>query len=195
MKTGLVLLVAVLLSIPAIAQDKNNYPHLPAQTTIVRSDVMARLSYKNTLTESSSGQVCFALYRSGYYRLFRLTENGSQTVHGYLPENQFAEARRVLNELPFSSNRSGITHNGMESLVAELYRAEGVVNFKDEPPYITRLVWVNPDGDQPLPISASKVVNWLQAFKPKHASILKVGELDPTCPSASLKNAPMIAGY
>src|SRR5437868_9725447 len=65
--------------------------------------IVARLSYQSGgmgidwRYQKGYPQICFAVYRSGYYRISRLTEQGNQTLEGLLSRNEFAEFTEVLN--------------------------------------------------------------------------------------------------
>jgi len=75
------------------------------------SALVARLSYRSTYgvdwrEQDRYPRICFALYRSGDYRLTRMTKNGTETLHGTLSQGQIAEVSGALDKLD-SKNRAG----------------------------------------------------------------------------------------
>jgi hypothetical protein len=156
-------------------------------------DLMARLSYGRGRMidwryEKGYPQVCFAAYRSGYYRISRLTEQGRQNLEGVLSKDQLAELDRLLKNVHFESEGGGFQSlQGAESLVAE------VVRHGES----TRYVWVNPENRNPLPKSGKDVVEWLENFQAQGATPFTLHELSnvPVCPPVNARPVqPVIAG-
>jgi hypothetical protein len=134
--------------------------------------------------EQGNPQICFALYRSGYYRVSRLTEKGTETLQGTLSEDQVLRFRSMLENLDFQFSGGAVTRNGAEVLVAEVIRKRKTIHY----------VWIDPDHQRPFPSSAMSIVKWLQDFKPKDASLLMVRELSDQhsiCPPASETVLPL----
>jgi hypothetical protein len=149
-------------------------------------DLLARLSYSSTylrdVNDDHSQQICFVLYRDGYYRItgkIRNTQDGVENLQGTLSPEQLTRLRTLLNSLPSRTSEIGAIRKASESLPAEVVRDDKTVHF----------VWIDPDHERPLPDSAIRVVNWLQDFKAQDSSPLTLRELSdqPICPSASEK--------
>jgi hypothetical protein len=153
--------------------------------------LLARLSYSSTYAidwreERGYPQVCFALYRNGYYQISRLTEGGTETLQGTLPQDRLLRLGRMLNNLDFQATAGGVIRQGSESLMAEVVHDGQAIHY----------VWIDPDHQRPFPSSAISIVNWLQNFKAKGASPLTLRELSDQsiCPPASWKPVqPVIA--
>jgi hypothetical protein len=162
-----------------------------AQSRTERPDSLyARLSYSSGHIvdwnqEQGNPKICFALYRSGSYRVSRLTERGTETLQGKLSDDQVARLRRILENLDFESSSGAVTRNGAEVLVAEVARKHKTVRY----------VWTDPDHERPFPSSAMNVVKWLQDFKPEGTSPLTMRELSDQpsiCPVVS-NPVPLVA--
>jgi hypothetical protein len=184
MRPQLTMLVAMLtLFTSGIASAQSNQ-HSP-------DSLLARLSYSSTYVfdwrgEKGYPQVCFALYRSGYYQVSRMTEGGTETLQGTLSQDQFLRLRSMLRNLDFQATAGGVIRQGSESIVAEVVREGKALHY----------VWIDPDHQRPFPSSAISIVNWLQNFKAKGASPLILRELSeqPICPPASSQPVqPVIA--
>jgi hypothetical protein len=171
-----------------------NSPTAPAQSKEHRADdLLARLSYSSTyvwdLHQDRSPQICFALYRDGYYRLSRKSRNapgGTENLQGTLSPDQLTRLRTLLKSLDFQTGEVGAIRKASESLIAEVVRDGKTVHS----------LWIDPDHQRPFPDSAIRVVNWLQDFKAQGSSPLTLRELSdrPICPSASEKPLhPVIA--
>jgi hypothetical protein len=150
----------------------------------------ARLSYTtghpvDWRQEQGNPHICFALYRSGYYRVSRITESGTETVQGSLSEDQVLHFRSMLENLDFQSSGPAVILNGAETLVAEVVRKRKTIHY----------VWIDPDHQRPFPSSTMSIVKWLQNFKPEGASPLTVRELDDSsiCPLTSNGVLPLLA--
>ena len=156
-------------------------------------DLLARLSSSSTylrdVNDNHSQQICFVLYRDGYYRIagkIRNTQDGVENLQGTLSPEQLTRLRTLLNSLPSRTSEIGAIRKASESLTAEVVRDDKTAHF----------VWIDPDHERPLPDSAIRVVNWLQDFKAQDSSPLTLRELSdqPICPSASEKPLrPVIA--
>jgi hypothetical protein len=153
--------------------------------------LFARLSYSgghvvDWRREQGNPQICFALYRSGYYRVSRMTEGGTETLQGTLSEDQVIRFRSMLENLDFQSSGGAVTRNGAEVLVTEVVRKGRTIHY----------VWIDPDHKRPFPSSAMSIVKWLQDFKPEGGSPLTVRELSDQpsiCPLASKPLLPLFA--
>jgi hypothetical protein len=174
----------------------------PVQTKEHSPDsLLARLSYHSTYgvdwrEQQDSPRICFALYRSGYYRILRVTEDGTKSLHGTLPRDELLRVGGMLKNLNGETNADvhvfdssdrwapwygdGIIRKGSESLRAEMVRGGEAIHF----------VWIDPDHERPFPDSAMRIVNWLQRFRALGASPLTLRELsdEPICPPASGKH-------
>lgn len=175
---------ALPLLFSAIASSQSNLHHPEA--------LIARLSYQSTYRidwrdQRGSTRICFALYKSGHYRMSRLSENGMHTVQGNLYGDEFASLRTMLRDLRSeTTGRGEIIRQGSESFRAEIVRGGET----------TELEWINPDHERPFPRSATQVVAWLQQFRDRDAVRLTLRELseEPICPPASTKPVePVVA--
>lgn len=179
----LIAALALLNSPTASAQAKEHSP----------DDLLARLSYSSTyvwdVNQDRSPQICFALYRDGYYRMSRKsrkTQDGTETLQGKLSQDQLTRLRTLLKSVDLQTGEVGTIRKASESLMAEVVRDGKTVHF----------VWIDPDHERPFPDSAVRVVNWLQDFEAQGSSPLTLRELSdrPICPSASEKPLhPVIA--
>jgi hypothetical protein len=171
-----------------------NAPAAPAQSKEhTPDDLLARLSYNSTYvwddSRERSPQICFALYRDGYFRISRRSrhaQDGMESLQGTLPPDQMTHLRTLLKNLNSQTGEVGAILKASESLTAEVVRDGKAVRF----------LWIDPDHERPFPDSAASVVNWLQDFEPKTSSPLALRELSdqPICPSASEKPLhPVIA--
>lgn len=163
-----------------------NAPAAPAQSKEhTPDDLLARLSYNSTyvwdVSQDRSPQICFALYRDGYFRISRKSRqvpDGTESLQGTLPPDQLTRFRTLLKNLDVQTG-VGTIHKASESLTAEVMRNGKIVHF----------LWIDPDHERPFPDSVARVVNWLQDFSPQGSSPLTLRELSdqPICPSASEK--------
>ncbi|MFZ0297190.1 MAG: hypothetical protein WAM13_02455 [Candidatus Sulfotelmatobacter sp.] len=174
-RTIAMLVALALLNAPAPAQSKEHTP----------DDLLARLSYNSTyvwdVSENRSPQICFALYRDGYFRISRRSrrvQDGTESLQGTLPQDQLARVQTLLKNLN-SQTGVGTIYKASESLTAEVMRDGKIVHF----------LWIDPDHERPFPDSVARVVDWLQDFAPQGSSPLTLRELSdqPICPSASEK--------
>lgn len=172
----------------------------PASSQIKRNldeHILARLSYSNTLMEYSDAQlrqVCFAVYDTGLYRLWRpnpvqLNPGDLDPAHvffeGTLTTDQMLQFRAMLKQLAFQSRGGGLVQQG-----SEIFLAEATNKGK-----MARLKWVDPDHRHPFPRAIDGVVDWLQDFVPHNATQLALREMSdtPVCPSANDNPLPLSA--
>src|SRR5579864_1228686 len=109
MRSSFTALLATLILLTAIAS--------VAESDNSDSDgLMARLSYRSGgmvidwRYQKVYPQICFAVYRSGYYRVSRLTEHGNETLEGKLPKAQLTGLDQVLNKIKFQSQGDGVQY-------------------------------------------------------------------------------------
>ena len=153
--------------------------------------LLARLSYGSGRIidwrqEQGNPQICFALYRNGYYQVSRLTEGGPETLQGTLSEDEAVRFRSMLGNLDFQSSGGAVILNSAEVLEAEVVRKGKTMHY----------IWIDPDHERPFPKSAMSIVKWLHDFKPEGASPLTVRELSDQpsiCPVASQPMLPLFA--
>jgi hypothetical protein len=174
----IIAMLAALAFLSAPAAPAQSKEHTP-------DDLIARLSYNSTyvwdVSEDRSPQICFAVYRDGYFRISRRSrqvQDGTESLQGTLPPDQLTRFRTLLKNLD-SQTGVGTIHKASESLTAEVMREGKIVHF----------LWIDPDHERPFPDSVARVVNWLQDFAPQGSSPLTLRELNdqPICPSASEK--------
>src|SRR5260370_35844630 len=82
--------------------------------------ILTRISYRTTYgidwrEQKGSPQICFALYRNGYYRLSRMTESGPQGLQGTLSADQVSRLREMLRDLRARRRDAGIVLRGLET--------------------------------------------------------------------------------
>ena len=178
-----VVAVTVLVALAAIAG--------VAQLRNSESDgLVARLSYHtggmgiDWRYQEGYPQFCFAVYHSGYYQISRLTEQGNQMLQGNLSKQHFAELGRLLKNIKFDSEAGGIDYlEGAESLISELVRQGKTVRY----------FWINRGDRNPLPKSATDLVNWLEDFQARGATPFKRLETSDIriCPSMNENPLPL----
>ncbi len=178
---GLVIILSLLVSATCLAQLSNGDSG---------AQLLTRISYRSTYgmdwrEQQGSPQICFALYRSGYYRLSKVTEGGTQGFHGTLSKDQVSLVGKMLKNLDAQSREGGIIRQGAESLVVEIAGKA------------KRYTWFDADHQDPFPESVVELVRWLQEFKAQGAAPLTLRDLsdEPICPPASAKPVqPTVAG-
>ena len=185
MRSAFAVSLAALLLLASIAS--------VAQSEKKDSDgLVARLSYQSGgmvidwRYQKGYPHICFAVYRSGYYRVLRFTEQGNQTLEGMLPKEQLAGLDQVLDKIDFQSQGAGVQYlQGAESLVVEIVRHRET----------KRYFWINPEHRNPLPKSATKLVDWLESFQAPGATPFSYHE--PTdiriCPSMNENPLPIMS--
>jgi hypothetical protein len=155
------------------------------------NDPLARFSFNRTYLagdeskQQHSPRICFELYRSGRYRISRMTKGSTENIGGVLSEGQLGRVTTMLSRLDFDNSRGGVIRKGSESFAAEIVRDDQT----------TRYIWVDPDHRRPFPDSAVSIINWLQGFAAQDASPITVPELstDPICPRISDKPVQPVA--
>ncbi len=160
-------------------------------------NLVARLSYSNTLMEYSGDQarqVCFALYKSGLYRLWRpnpvnLKPGDPDPAHvmfeGALTKEQMRQMGAMLKQLNLSSHQAGFVEQGAESFLVEMVNGSRTEQLK----------WVNPDHRRAFPPPITRVVDWMQDFQPQDAVKVTLRDLSDisVCPSANENPLPLRA--
>jgi hypothetical protein len=130
--------------------------------------LLARVSYDvgssalDWKTQEGYPQACFAVYRSGYYQISRLTKDGRETLQGTLSQQRLLDFSRMLQSLDFNSSGGGTVFQGSELFIAEVVRDSEATHY----------FWMNPDHRNPFPSSAIRVIRWLKDFHPDGASQL-----------------------
>jgi hypothetical protein len=154
------------------------------------NNLLARLSYNSSYLadgreQQHSPRICFELYRSGRYRMSRMTKATTENLGGVLSQDQLSLVTKMLKRLDFDSSGGGIIRQGSESFAAEIVRGDQTTHY----------VWVDPDHQRPFPDSAVSIINWLQGLTAQGASPLTVPELstDPICPRISDKPVQPVA--
>lgn len=178
----------LLAAVVASAQVKKN----------AEDGILARLSYSNTMMEYSGAaqprRVCFAVYDSGLYRLWRpdatnLGLDDPDPVHvifqGALTKEQMRQLGAMLKNLNLNSDGDGFIQQGAESFLAELVNAGRTERF----------TWVNPDHRRPFPPAITRIVDWMQDFRPHNAAKVTLRDLSDisVCPSANENPLPLRA--
>jgi hypothetical protein len=164
-----------------------------AQSEKQDNGLLARLSYRSDGVvdmryEGGYPQICFMVYRNGFYRISRLLQGASQNLEGFLSEEQLSEFNRIVSQIDFRSYGDGLRYLGRaESLVAEVVR-DGQTN---------RYAWVDADHRNPFPRSAVNAINWLRQFRARGATPFTYHEMSdlPVCPASIEKLLrPTVAG-
>lgn len=160
--------------------------------------ILARLSYSNTMMEYSGvpqvRRVCFAVYDSGLYRLWRpnATNIGADDpdpahviFQGALTKQQMRQLGAMLKNLNLNSHGGGFVQQGAESFLAELVNAGRAERFN----------WVNPDHRRPFPRAVTRIVDWILDFHPHNAAKVTLRDLSDisACPSAIDNPLPLTA--
>ena len=193
---GFIVIVSVFLA-SALAWGQTQ---MNASTSVpVRTSLLVRMSFASTWEEQdgfgNSPQICFSVDRTGHYQMRRLTklrrsikkDNAEiieetlipELIRGTLPPNELAKLEKLLEDPEFlrlSGPVPNLLREGAETLVAEVPRENGV----------QRVVASDADRANPLPRSASEIVNWLKHFKAENAEPLDVSTQD-ICPSRAVQ--------
>jgi hypothetical protein len=165
-----------------------------AQTGNEAAGVLARLSYRSGSTvvdwhdQKGYPRICMAVYRTGYYQVSRLTEFGYETLQGTLPKASLDRLRELLKNVNFKSAGNGIQYlQGTESVIVE----------RDDHGHTTHYFWINPDNQNPLPKSATRLVNWLESFRTRGATPFEHFETSDIriCPSMNDNPLPLISMF
>ena len=173
-KAVLIAIIATLVTSPSFAQNNGANDE--------NATLVARLSYNSTwfvsADQKTSPRICFAVFKDGRYRMLRRATDGKiKRVQGVIVPEELGQIEAMLKSPGFralAGQRGGgvIIRSGSESFMAEVPREKGV----------QRLLWMNPDRENPFPEAAAEVVDWLQRFEPKHAETLVGTEFPDICP-------------
>jgi hypothetical protein len=109
----------------------------------------------------------------------------NQHLQGTMSAEQLQQLQSLLESSDFrtlSGKHGALIRESAETFAAEIPKAgEEVVDG-------TFLVeWLNADGESPFPASVTKVVDWLNHFKPSDAKPLARSEFQDVCPSAGMR--------
>jgi len=174
-------MLAMLAPVNAVPQSRDQDSRTPLSQD---SDMVTRLAYHNTYwteEKDSLRQACFALYRDGHYKLLRIKQNGGrESLQGDLDQNGIVGIANMLKNLSFGRSIGGAILRDSEFFMADIANHGKIV----------RHAWLDPDGRNPLPDSAVKIVNWLQSFQPQDASPVALRELSDVCPAARAEPLP-----
>jgi hypothetical protein len=166
-----------------------------------RTSLLVRMSFTSSWVPQGFGslpQICFSVDRTGHYEMRRLTIKVStespqaspdtklllgtpytELLQGTLLASELEKLEKLLADpefLKLAASAPNILRKGAETFVAEVPREDQV----------QRVVMSDADGENPLPRSANRIVNWLQHFKAEGAKPLDVSAED-ICPSAALQ--------
>jgi hypothetical protein len=183
-KAVLIAIFATLVTSPSLAQNNG--------TNDENSSLVARLSYNSTWfvspDQKRSPRICFAVFKDGRYRMLRKTTDGKiQRMQGVIVPEDLGQIDAMLKSPSFralAGQRGGVVRSGSETFMAEVPREDGV----------QRLLWMNPDREDPFPQAAAQVVDWLQRFEPKHGERLVDTEFPEVCPQSGPGVRPIFAG-
>jgi hypothetical protein len=187
LKAVLIAIIATLVASHSVAQNNGTHKGLKDE----KASLLARLSYNSTWFMSpdqhKSRRICFAVFRDGRYRMLRTTADGkSERLKGAIEPEELKQIEVLLETPSFralAGQRGGIVRSGSETFIAEVPRDVG----------IQRVLWMNPDREEPFPRPAAQVVNWLQSFEPKHAEALVETEFPDICPQLGPGVQPIFA--
>jgi hypothetical protein len=145
--------------------------------------VSARLSYSTSAAVAGERArlLCLAVTREGGYRFLQLPSSGSTlALQGKLSDDQLQQLKNLLSDSEFrrlKGSGGGIILQDSESFGAEISREDGA----------QRLQWLNPDDRRPFPDSATKLIQWMQNFKPADSQPLLRAEFSGVCPTVGLQ--------
>ncbi|HTS34940.1 MAG TPA: hypothetical protein VMH04_04650 [Candidatus Solibacter sp.] len=159
-------------------------------------NLMARLSYDSSgvVRQGDVRHLCIAISRDGQYRIARSTGHGqTQRLQGKMPKEELQQLSDLLAAPEFrklSGDHGGLIHQEAETFAAEIppgerSNADGTRRWIESE--IWRLQWMNGDNENPFPISVSKVVSWLQQFRPRDGIPFDYVEYPDVCPSGGLR--------
>lgn len=101
-------------------------------------------------------QICFALYRSGNYRISKRTLHGREHLQGTLSKDQLVRVETMLNNLDLKTSEAGgfvlYGTESVEQLVVELARDHHTIHH----------VWLDVDHQRLFPPSVVSIVDWLR---------------------------------
>jgi len=183
-KAVLIAIIATLVTFPSLAQNSG--------TNDENASLVARLSYNSTwfvsADQKTSPRICFAVFKDGRYRMLRRTADGKgQRLQGTILPEELRQIEGMLDAPGFRAlaGQRGpfIVLAGSETFIAEVPREVGV----------QRVLWMNPDREEPFPKPAAEVIDWLQSFEPKHAETLVDTEFPDVCPQLGPGVRPIFA--
>jgi hypothetical protein len=184
-KAVLIAIIATVVTSPLFAQNDGR----PAEN----ATLVARLSYYSTwfvsADQKTSPWICFAVFNDGRYRMLRRTADGKiQRVQGVIVPEELGQIEAMLKSPSFRAlagqRGPAVVRSGSETFMVEVPREKGV----------QRLLWMNPDHEDPFPPAAAQVVDWLQRFEPKHGERLVDTEFLDVCPQLGPGVRPIFAG-
>lgn len=170
-----------------VAQERS---HLPDP------DLLARLSYDNSgaVQNGNVRHVCIAVSRDGEYRIVRSLDHGqSQRLHGTMAKEEFDQLAKLLDSAQLrklSGDHGGLVRQQAERFAAEIplgdrSRADGAQEGLGQKAW--RLQWLSGDGENPFPVSISKVVDWIKRFEPKDGKSFDYADYPDVCPADGLR--------
>src|ERR1700730_9661199 len=105
MRSGFVVFlptVVLLVATTSVAQSKkSDSDGLMARLSYQSGRMIIDWQYQDWRYQKGYPHICFAVYRSGYYRISRLAEYGQQTLEGTLSKDQLGGLDRVLDKIRF----------------------------------------------------------------------------------------------
>jgi len=181
-KVVLIVVIGTLVASPSFAQNNG---------TNDENALVARLSYSSTwfvsADQKTSPRICFAVFKDGRYRMLRRSPDGrTQRVQGVIVPEELGQIEAMLKSPGFralAGQRGGVVREGSETFIAEVPREVGV----------QRVLWMNPDREEPFPKPAAEVIDWLQSFEPTHAETLLETEFSNICPQLGPGVRPVLA--
>ena len=155
----LIITISVLAFGTCAAQSRNRHS----------DEILTRISYRSTYgvdwrEPQDSPQICFALYRIGYYRLSKMTENGTRAFQGTLSKDQLSRVNEMLKKLHPQKREDGIIREGSESVMVEITTSA------------KRYTWTDADHRSPFPESLLELVRWLQLLRTEDEAPLRLRE-------------------
>ena len=184
------LLIAAILLVASVSIAQEAAPSADSAS-------MARLSYDNSgfAQPGSVMHVCFAVSKSGDYRIVRSLDGHTERLRGNMPKEEFRQLSDLLEAADFR-NLLGNSRPGVVRQEAETFAAEIAVGgrWHDDghgtkwlEPQSRRLQWLNGDGESPFPAPVSKLVDWLQRFQPKDGKPFDYAAYRDVCPAVGLR--------
>jgi hypothetical protein len=196
LRPKLLLMLAVLLAASSLVAQERYRPPDPG--------LMTRLSYDNSgvVQDAKVLHVCIEVSHDGEYRLERSSDTGQmQRIRGKMLKQEFEELFKLLRADDFrnlSGYHSDLVRQRAETFAAEIPEAgklhlDEASELPDQGP--RHWQWMNGDGENPFPVSVSKVADWLQRFQPKDGKSFEYAEYPDVCPRGGLRFLqPSLAG-
>lgn len=166
------------------------------------SELLVRLSYERSpLHPEGVQRICLSILNDGNYRVVSLTTASRDPIRlkGKMADDQLLRLKRMLagRELrSVSPNSADIIRDHAEKFAAEISRIDFPPTFKlldtptghprTPPGPPRRLHWLNADDENPFPVPISKLIDWMERFKPKNAENFDYSEFSDVCPSVGL---------